>query len=323
MKKIIWFLILLLPFYVFAYSDYIISGGDTLGIEVNGKGLVVVGFYDVDGSKINRFLQVGDRILEVNDITINSLDDMNKLIKDNVIGDSVKITFMRENLEIEKKLKLVYENGNYKTGLYIKENVLGIGTLTYIDPKTKVYGVLGHSLNLSQTNDKFIISSGLTYEAYVTSFHRSINGKPGSKNASLNKENIFGTIVNNTDYGIFGIADEIIDRDLLKVGTIDDIKVGDAFIRTTDMNNNIEDYKIKILEIDKDNINRNIYFQVVDKELINMSGGIVQGMSGSPIIQDNMIIGAVTRVLVDDVSRGYGISIITMLEEGDKVIKKD
>ena len=323
MKKVLWFLILLLPFYVFAYSDYIISGGDTLGIEVNGEGLVVVGFYDVDGSKINRFLQVGDRILEVNDVAINSLADMNQLIKDNVIGDSVMITFIRDDLEIEKKLKLVYDNGNYKTGLYIKESVLGIGTLTYIDPNTNVYGILGHSLNLSQTNDKFIISSGLTYEAYVTSFHRSSNGKPGSKNASLNKENVFGTIVNNTDYGIFGVTDEKIDRDLLKVGTIDDIKIGDAFIRTTDINNRINDYKIKILEIDKDNVSRNIYFQVTDKELLSMSGGIVQGMSGSPIIQNNMIVGAVTRVLVDDVSRGYGISIVTMLEEGDKVLEKD
>lgn len=323
MKKVLWFLILLLPFYVFAYSDYIISGGDTLGIEVNGEGLVVVGFYDVDGSKINRFLQVGDRILEVNDVAINSLADMNQLIKDNVIGDSVMITFIREDLEIEKKLKLVYDNGNYKTGLYIKESVLGIGTLTYIDPNTNVYGILGHSLNLSQTNDKFIISSGLTYEAYVTSFHRSSNGKPGSKNASLNKENVFGTIVNNTDYGIFGVTDEKIDRDLLKVGTIDDVKIGDAFIRTTDINNRINDYKIKILEIDKDNVSRNIYFQVTDKELLSMSGGIVQGMSGSPIIQNNMIVGAVTRVLVDDVSRGYGISIVTMLEEGDKVLEKD
>lgn len=323
MKKVLWFLILLLPFYVFAYSDYIISGGDTLGIEVNGKGLVVVGFYDVDGSKINRFLQVGDRILEVNDVAINSLADMNQLIKDNAIGDSVMITFIREDLEIEKKLKLVYDNGNYKTGLYIKDSVLGIGTLTYIDPNTNVYGILGHSLNLSQTNDKFIISSGLTYEAYVTSFYKSSNGKPGSKNASLNKENVFGTIVNNTDYGIFGVTDEKIDRDLLKVGTIDDIKIGDAFIRTTDVNNRINDYKIKILEIDKDNVSRNIYFQVTDKELLSMSGGIVQGMSGSPIIQNNMIVGAVTRVLVDDVSRGYGISIVTMLEEGDKVLEKD
>ena len=128
---------------------------------------------------------------------------------------------------------------------------------------------------------------------------------------------------NNTDYGIFGVTDEKINRDLLKVGTIDDIKIGDAFIRTTDINNRINDYKIKILEIDKDNVSRNIYFQVTDKELLSMSGGIVQGMSGSPIIQNNMIVGAVTRVLVDDVSRGYGISIVTMLEEGDKVLEKD
>lgn len=321
MKKILWLLLLLMPFYVFAYSKYIIPGGDTLGIEVNSKGVIVVGFYEVNGEKINRDLRVGDKILEVNNVEVNSTSELSKLVEKYMKNDSVNITYSRNNKEDELELDLVYYNGNYRTGLYVKGSVLGIGTLTYIDPNSNIYGVLGHSLNLSQTNQILEVKSGYSYDAYVTSFTRSSDGSPGSKNASIDKDEVFGSISNNTKYGIFGIVNDVYDRELLEVGEIEDIKVGKAYIRTTDDSNKIVNYEIKILEVDKSNSDKNIYFEVTDKELLNMSGGIVQGMSGSPIIQDGKIIGAVTRVLVDDVSKGYGISIVTMLEEGDKIVQ--
>lgn len=321
MKKILWLLLLLMPFYVFAYSKYIIPGGDTLGIEVNSKGVIIVGFYEVNGEKINRDLRVGDKILEVNNVEVNSTSELSKLVEKYMKNGSVNITYSRNNKEDELELELVYYNGNYRTGLYVKGSVLGIGTLTYIDPNSNIYGVLGHSLNLSQTNQILEVKSGYSYDAYVTSFTRSSDGSPGSKNASIDKDEVFGSISNNTKYGIFGIVNEVYDRELLEVGEIEDIKVGKAYIRTTDDSNKIVNYEIKILEVDKSNSDKNIYFEVTDKELLNMSGGIVQGMSGSPIIQDGKIIGAVTRVLVDDVSKGYGISIVTMLEEGDKIVQ--
>lgn len=320
MKKIIWLLVLLMPFYVFAYSKYIIPGGDTLGIEVNSKGLVVVGFYNVNGNQINDDLKIGDRIIKVNDISINKITDLNKLIK-KYDKDELFITYVRNNKEYEDKLEVLLSNGTYKTGLYVKESVLGIGTLTYIDPSTGVYGILGHSLNLSQTNQKFVVKDGFSYEAVVTNFIKSNNGNPGSKNADIDKDNVFGTVEVNTDYGVFGIIDEDTNKGLLEVGNIDDIKVGAAYIRTTNEKNEVINYEINIIEVNENNTDRNIYFEVVDERLIKMSGGIVQGMSGSPIIQGDYIIGAVTRVLVDDVSKGYGISIVTMLEEGDKLVE--
>lgn len=320
MKKIIWLLVLLMPFYVFAYSKYIIPGGDTLGIEVNGKGLVVVGFYNVNGNQINDDLKIGDRIIKVNDISINKITDLNKLIK-KYDKDELFITYVRNDKEYEDKLEVLLSNGTYKTGLYVKESVLGIGTLTYIDPSTGVYGILGHSLNLSQTNQKFVVKDGFSYEAVVTNFIKSNNGNPGSKNADIDKDNVFGTVEVNTDYGVFGIIDEDTNKGLLEVGNIDDIKVGAAYIRTTNEKNEVINYEINIIEVNENNTDRNIYFEVVDERLIKMSGGIVQGMSGSPIIQGDYIIGAVTRVLVDDVSKGYGISIVTMLEEGDKLVE--
>ncbi|MGN1372029.1 MAG: SpoIVB peptidase S55 domain-containing protein [Candidatus Coprovivens sp.] len=321
MKKILWLLLLLIPFYVFAYSKYIIPGGDTLGIEVNSKGVVVVGFYDVNGERINRNLRIGDKILKVNNIEVNNANELSKLLVEYMDNNIVDITYSRNNKEYNTDLKLVYNNGNYKSGIYVKSNVLGIGTLTYIDPNSSVYGVLGHSLNLSQTNQLLEVKSGYSYDAYVTSFTKSNDGNPGSKNASIDKNEIFGSINNNTKYGVFGIVNNIYDRELLEVGQIDDIKVGKAYIRTTDKDNEITSYEIKILEVNKNNSDKNIYFEVIDKDLLSMSGGIVQGMSGSPIIQDNKIIGAVTRVLIDDVSKGYGISIVTMLEEGDKLLQ--
>ena len=322
MKKILWLILLILPIIVLAYSDYIIPGGETLGIEVNSKGIVIIGFYKVDGKSINTDLQVGDKIMAVNGDEVLTTEDLIKNIDKYMEDDKVLITYERNKKEYNDYLELVLYNGTYRTGLYVKSGVLGIGTLSYIDPETKVYGVLGHGLNLSETQEKIDIRTGYSYEALVTSFKRSTNGNPGSKNANINKEKIVGTIERNSNYGIFGLYnEEEINKKKLKVGKLEEVNLGKAYIYTTNLDNEVEEYEIEILEIDKKHDEKNIYFEVTDKELLNMSGGIVQGMSGSPIIQNDMIVGAVTRVLVDDVTNGYGISIVKMLEEGDNIIE--
>ena len=321
MKKILWLILLILPIIVLAYSDYIIPGGETLGIEVNSKGIVIIGFYKVGGESINTFLEVGDKIMAVNGDEVLTTEDLIKNIDKYMEDDKVLITYERNKKEYNDYLELVLYNGTYRTGLYVKSGVLGIGTLSYIDPETKVYGVLGHGLNLSETQEKIDIRTGYSYEALVTSFKRSINGNPGSKNANINKEKIVGTIERNSNYGIFGLYNEEINKKKLKVGKLEEVNLGKAYIYTTNLDNEVEEYEIEILEIDKKHDEKNIYFEVTDKELLNMSGGIVQGMSGSPIIQNDMIVGAVTRVLVDDVTNGYGISIVKMLEEGDNIIE--
>lgn len=318
MKKLL-ILIMLFPSLVFAYSKYILVGGDTLGIEVNSKGVVVVGFYEVNGEYINKDLKVGDRIVEVNNEEINSATELIDMIDKYIVNDSVSISYYRGTERKKDELNLKMSNGIYKTGLYVKASILGIGTLTYVDPGTKIYGVLGHGLNMSQTNKKIEVRTGYTYEADVTSFTRSIDGNPGSKNANINKHEVFGTIEENTEYGIFGKVNEVTNGMLLEVGTLEDIKMGEAYIYTTNVDDEVVKYKINIIDVDKKDDSKNIYFEIEDKALEKMSGGIVQGMSGSPIVQGDKIIGAVTRVLVEDVSKGYGISIVTMLETGDTI----
>ena len=238
-----------------------------------------------------------------------------------MVDNKISIKFERNNKIYSDELDLRYESGTYKTGLYVKSSILGIGTLTYIDPSTGVYGILGHSLNMSKTNKLIEVNNGYTYNAKVVNFTRSKDGNPGSKNADIDKDDVFGTIESNTKYGVFGKVDVDSDTKLIEVGKIDDVKLGKAYIYTTNLNNKIEKYEIKILEINKYSGDKNFYFEIVDKDLLKMSGGIVQGMSGSPIIQDDKIIGAVTRVLVDNVSNGYGLSIIKMLEEGDRILE--
>lgn len=315
MKK--FFLILLFPIYVFAYSNNIILGGETIGIDINSDGLIVIGLYKIDNKYINNYLKVGDKIVSINDIKVYNSDQLLDAIGDN--PDNVKVTYIRGDKTYNDKLNFKLVDGNYKTGLYIKSNTVGIGTLTYIDNDTLVYGTLGHIVNDGKSGVVIDVKDGFSYDARVSSFTRSVNGNPGSKNADIIKDNVFGSIVSNTNYGLYGIVYNKSDKNSIEVGN--NINKGKAYIVTSDINNDIKEYEINIIKVDMNNKDKCIYFEVVSDELLNMSGGIVQGMSGSPIVQDGKLVGCVTRVLVDDVSKGYGISIITMLEEGDKILR--
>lgn len=317
MKKILLCLILFIPFNVLAYSEYIIPGGETIGINIDSEGIVVMGFYKVDGNYINQSLEIGDRIISVNGNIVNSVSELTKVLESNV--DNIRIEYIRDNIKYESDFELKMIDGIYKSGLYIRSNVVGIGTLTYID--NNVYGALGHVVNYSGISERVEIKDGNTYFSDVTNFIKSRNGSPGSKNANIFYDKKFGSIESNTSYGIYGIVEGNIDKDKMSIGYMEDVMLGSASIYTTNTLDEVKEYEIKIIEIDKESKEKNIYFQITDEELLEMSGGIVQGMSGSPIIQNNKIIGAVTRVLVDDVTKGYGISIITMLEEGDKLIE--
>ena len=317
MKRLLIFLILLIPFNVFAYSDYIIPGGETIGINLNSDSVVVMGFYKVNNQYINDFLEAGDKITHVNDVMVSSIEELSNLIEKHIVDSKVNITYERENMVLNGVLELKLIDGVYKSGLYIKSNVIGIGTLTYVDGK--VYGALGHVVNFGNLNKKVEIKDGFAFFSDVTNFIRSKNGSPGSKSADIIYDKEFGTINLNTNYGIYGYVNNVSRKEMMEVGTIDEVVLGNASIYTTNLDDEVVEYEIKILEVDKESKEKNIYFEVTDQDLLEMSGGIVQGMSGSPIIQNDKIVGAVTRVLVDDVKRGYGISIVTMLEEGDKL----
>lgn len=323
LQKIILILLLfIMPLNAFAYSNYVIASGQTVGIEVNSKGILIVGFYKVDDVYIAKDagFEIGDIIYKLNGNEISSIESMIDIIN-KTKEDIVEFTVIRDGKEKKIKLKLQEDSdGIIKSGIYVKDNITGIGTLTYIDPNSKVFGALGHEIDEKSTLKKFEIDSGYIFGASVIGIEKSGDGIAGEKSAKYDKNTIYGTVKENEISGIFGYYNETINNDsIFEVGDIDDIKKGPAIIKTVVEENKIEDFKINILNIDKNNDTKNILFEITDKRLIDKTGGIIQGMSGSPIIQNEKIIGAVTHVIVNDTTKGYGIFITTMLKEGDKL----
>lgn len=312
---------LLLPINVFAYSNYIIPGGETLGIEVNSKGVMVIGFYQING-KFNKgvpVIKAGDYIVKINDVEVNTIEELTKAIEANVSLGEVNVELIRDKKVRTSKLELVKDGDIYKTGLYVKNSITGTGTLTYIDPETKIFGALGHEIVESNTNNIVEIKDGSIFRNYITGIDKSKVGYAGSKNAKFYYNTKYGSINKNTNVGIYGIYDSVLpNKERLEVARNDEVKIGKASIATVLSKEDIEYYDIEITKIDEYSKVKNISFKITDKELLDKTGGVVQGMSGSPIIQNGKIIGAVTHVIIDNPTTGYGLFITTMLEEGEK-----
>lgn len=314
------FTLLIIPNYALAYSDYIVAGGENIGIELNSKGVIIVGTYEVNGINPAKEanLRAGDKIIKINNKDVINIEEMLKVIENSNNKSNIKITYLRGNKTNDTSLKLSKSSDNiYKTGLYVKDSISGVGTLTFIDPNTKLFGALGHEIIEKNTGQKLEIKDGKIYSSTVTGITRSDIGKPGEKAARYDSSDIFGNVKENTTSGIFGnYTSTIPDKKLYKVAKEDEVKTGNATIFTVIDGNTIESFAINILRINK-NTTKNILFEITDSRLLRNTGGIVQGMSGSPIIQDNFIVGAVTHVVVDDPTKGYGIFITTMLEEAE------
>lgn len=306
---------LIIPISAYAYSDEVILGGENVGIEVNSSGVLVVGFYNVNGTSPGRDagLKIGDTILKVDDTVIQGITDLSKHFND---SKTLKITYKRGNITSETTLNLVQDNKVYKTGLYVKDSIVGIGTLTFIDPSTKRFGALGHEILEQITGTKFEIKNGKIFESNVTGIEKADRGSVGEKNAIYNEDKVFGNIDKNDVTGIYGnYSKKYNERDLIKISS--DVEVGKAFIKTVISGQKKQDFEINILNVDKNHETKNILFEVTDETLLNKGNGIVQGMSGSPIVQNDKLVGAVTHVVVDDPHKGYGILITNMLKESE------
>lgn len=310
----------IMPQSVFAYSKYIIAGGENIGLQINNKGIIVAGFYKIDDTYPGKdaALQKGDVILKVNDKEITSINDFIEVIKESN-QKNLKLVYQRGDTKKTTTLNLKIIDGVTKTGLYIKDMVSGIGTLTFIDPNTKLFGALGHEVVDSSSGVMLEVKDGKIYTSSVTSIDKSVRGEPGSKNANVDSNDIYGNIKENTKTGIFGYYTKQIDKNkLYEVGDYNSINPGSAQIITVLNGSEKKQYSIDILSVNNEqNDNKNILFEITDKELLNKTGGIVQGMSGSPIIQENKIIGAVTNVVVNNPKRGYGVLITSMLNEAE------
>lgn len=307
--------IFIIPINILGYSDYIIPGGENIGIEVKTNGVLVVGLYDINGKYPAKEagIKIGDIITNVDGKEIVNIEELSNLLT----KQTIEVKYLRNNKEYSTNLNLINVNGELKTGLYVKDTVTGIGTLSFIDPNTKLYGALGHEIIESTTGEILKTNNGSIYKSSVINIDRSENGNPGSKIADLKLENKKGTIFENTNKGIFGnYVDNLPNKKTYKVANQNEIKIGPATIHTVLAGEDIKEYTINIIKINKEDT-KNILFEITDEELITKTGGIIQGMSGSPIIQENKIIGAVTHVVIDNPIKGYGIFITKMLEEAE------
>ena len=312
--------IYIIPQTILAYSKEIIASGETVGIKLETDGILIVGSYEINGhnSLVEAGLKTGDIINQINNKDVNTVEEMVNIIS-NCNCDSLKILYERENKTKKTTLNLYEDKGVLKTGLYVKDSVSGVGTLTFIDPNTKYFGVLGHEIADTTTGEIIDIESGTIFDSKITGITRSSDGNPGEKNALLYSDKVEGEVYENTSKGIFGKYTSDFDTSkLYKVASIDDIKIGDAKILTVLDGVEVGEFSIKITSVNKtkDKL-KNIQFEITDETLLDKTNGIVQGMSGSPIIQNDYIVGAVTHVVVNDPHKGYGILITNMLEEAE------
>ena len=221
---------LIIPISANAYSEEVILGGENVGIEVNSNGVLIVGFYDVKGTSPGREagLKIGDTILKVDDTVIQGITDLSKQFNN---SKTLQITYKRGSITNETTLNLVQDNKIYKTGLYVKDSIVGIGTLTFIDPATKRFGALGHEILEQTTGTKFEIKDGKIFESNVTGIEKADRGSVGEKNAIYNEDEVYGNIDKNDITGIYGNYSKSYDKnDLIKISS--DIKPGKAIIKT-------------------------------------------------------------------------------------------
>ena len=312
----------IIPINALAYSERIIAGGENIGITLNSSGVLIVGVYKVNDTSpaTEAGLKSGDIITTINKEKVDTIEDMAEKI--NAAGSQeVAVGYLRDGKNRTATLKLYKDDNDvYKTGLYVKDSVTGIGTLTFIDPETKIFGALGHEIQEQTTGKILEIKDGKIFDSTVTGVIPSSDGTPGEKKAEYDVTKTTGDVSSNTTQGVFGkYTSELPNEDTYNVAEPSEIKLGKAKIKTVLNGTEIKEYEINITKINKDEQkNKNFVFEITDKELLDKTNGIIQGMSGSPIIQGDNIVGAVTHVVVDNPHKGYGIFITNMLEEAEK-----
>jgi len=301
----------------------LLVGGQSIGIKLNTNGVTVLSFeefFDLDGNRVCPYegvnIKRGDVITKFNNETINGVEDfISKIQQSN--GNQVELVVKRGDEE-----NLIYmtpiidrEDNTYKLGLWVKEIASGVGTVTYIDKNTGEFGALGHGINDVDGTSLLGVRTGNAYKAIILAVEKGKKGSPGELKGAIRENDIFGTIDKNSITGIYGVT-SIREGEEVQVALASEITEGPATIFCNVDGNNVEEYKINIEKINSNLISsKNMIIKVTDEELIAQTGGIVQGMSGSPIIQNGKLIGAVTHVLINDPTRGYGIFIENMLEE--------
>lgn len=309
----------------------LVPGGQSIGVQLHTLGVLVVGHHQVNrGESISSpgedaKVKVGDVILKINDEYIKKMEDVKPYVdqagEDN---ESLSLTLKRgkETIKTTLKPELDQKDKQYRLGLYIRDSAAGIGTMSFYDPKTKKYGALGHVISDMDTKKPIEIHDGTIVRSSVVAIERGNNGSPGEKQAKFSiNENKIGSITKNSPFGIFGKLDQPIKNNKydqpMSIALAHEIKEGPAKILTVLEGEKVEEFDVEIVNSipQKYPATKGMIIKVTDPRLLEKTGGIVQGMSGSPIIQNDKIVGAVTHVFVNDPTSGYGVHIEWMLQE--------
>lgn len=304
-------------------------GGMPFGAKIISNGLTVVKFSETKGNNASSAyaagIRQGDIITKINNKHINSIEDFTKEI-DKIGGNEMNVTVIRDSKELTFNVKPKYsiDDGKYKTGIWVKDSTSGIGTVTFITPDNCAFGGLGHAICDSSTGKIVPLQRGTVMDVTINGVIKGQIGTAGELKGCFDAKKI-GTLVKNSECGVFGLLNKdtfTSPEPIMSICHKNEIKEGEAYIWCTLDEGTPQKYKVEITSIDTSNSStKNLKIKICDNRLLEKSGGIVQGMSGSPIIQNGKLVGAVTHVLINDPTQGYGIFIENMLNAMPSILK--
>lgn len=307
----------------------VIPSGEPVGIKIFSDGLLVINVSEVktkDGvvsPAKSAGIAVGDRIISADSLYPATSEELAEIV--NSSSGDVELAILRGEDEINVTLTpaLSADDGTRKLGIWVRDSTAGVGTMTFYDPKTKTFATLGHGITDTDTGDIVIPKRGTLTDCNIISVKKGTVGEPGELGGRFGAKT-YGDILMNSSFGVYGrltAGEKLDDSAYMKVATRFEVKQGEAYILADVDGNGTKRYSISIDEVSKaeESGNKGLVISVTDSALLEKTGGIVQGMSGAPIIQNNMLVGAVTHVFVNDPRRGYGIFAENMLEEAGKV----
>lgn len=313
-------------------SAMVIPCGTPFGIKMFTKGVLVVGLSKINSKDgylnpaYNAGIRVGDVVLSINDHPVQTNEEVSDIITSNGSGE-LSIRFIRNGSEATLNVKPVKDvsDGKFKVGMWVRDSAAGIGTMTFYYPARNVLAGLGHGVCDVDTGEIIPISGGEIVDAQILGCVKGVVGMPGELRGSFSGNDNIGSIIENCETGIYSFADYTSSElDAVQVAMKQEVKAGEAFIYSTVDGKSAQKYSIEIEKINYSDRQKtkNMVIKITDKRLIEQTGGIVQGMSGSPIIQNGKLVGAVTHVLVNDPTKGYAIFAENMLETAQSVAKE-
>ena len=307
----------------------VIPVGNIAGVKLYTSGVLVVGMSEIEGIDNKKYrpyentgIEEGDRITKIGEKYISTTNELIDLVNKSK-GEDIEITYIHEEESKQCSIEPVQTGNNeYKLGLWVRDSAAGVGTVTFYEPSTKTFGALGHGITDIDTGELINIASGEFVTTRILNITKGENGNPGKIQGTIENQKNIGQINKNSKFGIYGKVDNLSSLEIdaskeMEVATREEIKEGKATILCSLDNKTVEEYEIEIEKIYKENNydNKSMQIKVTDQKLIEKTGGIIQGMSGSPIIQNGKFIGAVTHVLVNNPQEGYAVFGDIMLKQ--------